>query len=97
MRQPTPPPIPIFLIKECRSEMSVETLHQQVERLQRSSGLTYRMMLAGLLAAHGRLAVVKAMANSWTGNVVSIAAATRWCQRSAASKHLKPPTGGPAA
>jgi hypothetical protein len=77
--------------------MCVETLHQQVERLQRSSGLTYQMMLAGLLAAHGRPAVVKAMADSWAGNVVSIAPAARWCQHSAASKHLKPPTGRPAA
>jgi hypothetical protein len=81
--------------KICRSKMSEETLHQQVERLQRSSGLSYQMMLGGLLAAHGRSAVVKAMADSWAGNVVSIAAAARWCQHSAADKHLKPQAGRP--
>jgi hypothetical protein len=67
--------------------MTIETLHQQVERLHRASGLGYQIMLAGLLAAYGRPAVIKAMLESWTGNVVSIAAAARWCQHSAASKH----------
>ena len=38
-------------------------------------------MLAGLLALHGRTAVVQALSQSWAGNVVSIAAADSWCRR----------------
>jgi hypothetical protein len=74
----------------------IETLHQQVERLNRSSGVSYQIMLAGLLARHGHVAVARALVASCTGNVISIAAAPRWC-RPRQGPGRKPTSGKPAA
>jgi hypothetical protein len=60
--------------------MRTEHLQAQVERLNRSTGVSYRIMLAGLLALHSRKPVVQALAGSWSGNVVSIATSTNWCR-----------------
>ena len=62
--------------------MTPEELHAQLERLNRSDGFSYRVMLAGLLAVHGRKAVVQALVESWSDNVVSIASSSsNWCRR----------------
>jgi hypothetical protein len=58
-----------------------ETLDQQIARLQRSSGLVYDVMLAGLFARYGQEVVTRAMANSYSGNVVSIFSSPRWGAR----------------
>ena len=55
-------------------------LRVEIIRLNRTSGFSYRIMLAGILAAHGKDAVVKELTASHTGNVVSIAAASNWCK-----------------
>ena len=55
-------------------------LRVEIRRLNHTSGFSYRIMLAGVLAAHGREAVVKELTASHTGNVVSIAAASNWCK-----------------
>ena len=61
--------------------MRSEELHAQLDRLNRSDGFSYRVMLAGLFAIHGRKAVVQGLVESWSDNVVSIAAASNWCRR----------------
>jgi hypothetical protein len=61
--------------------MKPDALNAEVDRLNRSrGGFSYRIMLGGLIAVHGREAVVQAMIGSWSGNVVSIAAAPGWCR-----------------
>jgi hypothetical protein len=49
------------------------TLQVDIERLSNTTGFAYQIALAGLIARHGRAAVVKALAASFTGNVISIA------------------------
>jgi hypothetical protein len=55
--------------------------NQLKELASTQTPIGYRIMLGGLLAVHGRTAVVHALAESWSGNVVSIAAASKWCRR----------------
>jgi hypothetical protein len=60
--------------------MEPDSLQPELERLNRSEGFCYRAMLAGLLAVHGRDAVVEGLIASCSGNVISIAAAPGWCR-----------------
>ena len=77
--------------------MILETLDQQLERLQRQRGLVFQMQLGGMLVFHGRDRVAKALVDSWagSGNVTSIAASPRWCQPLNRQGHK--PTPQPAA
>jgi hypothetical protein len=52
----------------------------EIERLNRTNGFTYQIALAGLIARHGRDAVVKALASIHTDNVISIATSPNWCR-----------------
>jgi hypothetical protein len=69
-------------------QMQPYNLQIQLERLQHSKGLVYRATLAGLLAMYGRDAIVKALVESRSGNVVSMAASPNWCR-----PHLGPRLG----
>ena len=69
--------------------MKLDSLQRQLEQLNRSGGLTYREMLAGLLAIHGRQIVVRALVENWSGNVVSIASSQNWCRPDPREGHRK--------
>jgi hypothetical protein len=59
--------------------MNGYNLHNQIDRLNQTSGFMYRAMLAGVLAVHGKDAVVKELTGRYFENVVSIASAPLWC------------------
>jgi hypothetical protein len=63
---------------------SLNNLHNQIERLNHAGGLSYRIMLGGLLATYGRDVIAKELNALYSDNVVSIARAKDWCQSTAA-------------
>jgi hypothetical protein len=77
--------------------MNIETPRREVESLQKSSGVFYRIVLDGVLKRYGRQPVAEAIAAHWSatgGNVTSIATAADWC-RPVDRLTRKPPPDGP--
>jgi len=68
-------------------------LRIEITQLNQSSGFTYRMMLAGMIAAHGKDAVIRELMGTYSGNVVSIAAAQNWCRSRSTSARIAAPWG----
>jgi hypothetical protein len=75
--------------------MKLDDLNTLIDRLNRSGGFSFRIMLAGLLAIYGRRVVARALVERYSGNVVSIAAASNWCRRSHPSDQTGKPVSRP--